>query len=154
MFKDCTIGENTKIAQSADLYKCIIGKNCKISGFVYIEENVKIGNNCKIRPFSFIPTGVTLEDGVFIGPGVTFTNDKNPRAINSDGSLKGEEDWTLEKTLVKKGASIGAGVTILCGITIGEYAVVGSGAIVTKDVPKRAVVIGNPAKVVKEDITW
>lgn len=154
MFKDCKIGKNTKIAQSADLYKCTIGENCKISGFVYIEENVMIGNNCKIRPFSFIPTGITLEDGVFIGPGVTFTNDKTPRAINTDGSLKGEEDWTLTKTLVKKGASIGAGATILCGITIGEYAVVGSGAVVTKDVPKRAVVIGNPAKILKEVAAW
>lgn len=154
MFKDCRIGKNTKIAQSADLYKCTIGDNCKISGFVYIEEKVKIGNNCKIRPFSFLPTGVTLEDGVFVGPGVTFVNDKTPRAINADGSLKGEEDWTLTQTLVKMGASIGAGATILCGVTIGEYAVVGSGAVVTTDVPKRAVVIGNPAKVIKENVTW
>ena len=154
MFKDCKIGKNTKIAQSADLYKCVIGENCKISGFVYIEENVEIGNNCKIRPFSFIPTGVTIEDGVFIGPSVTFTNDKTPRAINANGSLKGEEDWTLTKTLVKKGASIGAGATILCGVTIGEYAVVGSGAVVTKSVPKKAVVIGNPAKILKEVAAW
>jgi len=97
---------------------------------------------------------VTIEDGVFIGPGVTFTNDKYPRAVNPDGSLKGEEDWQLIKTLVKRGASIGASATIMCGITIGEFAVVGAGSIVTKDVPARTVVVGNPAKIIKEGVEW
>lgn len=154
MIKDCQIGKGTLVAESADLYKCEIGNNCKISGFVYIEENVKIGKSCKIRPFAFLPTGLIIEDGVFIGPGVTFINDKKPRAINPDGSLKGEGDWELVKTAVKKGASIGAGSTIMCGITIGEYAVVGAGSVVTKDVADRVVVAGNPAIEIKEMIKW
>jgi len=152
--KNCKIGKNTIIREPVNLYKCEIGSNCKIGGFVYAEEGVKIGNNCKIRPFVFIPSGVTIEDGVFVGPGVTFINDKYPRAVNPDGSLKGDEDWQLIKTVVKKGASIGAGATIMCGVTIGEYAVVGAGAVVTENVSSRAVAVGNPAKVVKEEIKW
>jgi UDP-2-acetamido-3-amino-2,3-dideoxy-glucuronate N-acetyltransferase len=154
MHKECNIGKNTKIAVSADLYKCKIGDNCKISGFVYIEEGVKIGNNCKIRPFTFIPTGVTIHDGVFIGPGVKFINDKTPRAINKDGSLQEEKDWQLIKTIVEESASIGAGSTILCGLTVGKYSVIGAGSVVTKDVPDYSVVVGNPAKIIKEDIKW
>jgi acetyltransferase-like isoleucine patch superfamily enzyme len=152
--KNCKIGKNTIIREPVNLYKCKIGDNCKIGGFVYIEEGVKIGDNCKIKPFVFIPTGVIIENGVFIGPGVTFTNDKYPRAINPDGSLKGDEDWQLVETLIKKGASIGAGATIMCGITIGEYAVIGAGAVVTKDVPARYVVAENPAKITKENVEW
>ena len=152
MIKDCKTGENTTIADSADLYKCEVGDNCKISGFVYIEENVKIGNNCKIRPFAFIPTGVTIEDGVFVGPGAVFINDKMPRAINADGSLQGDEDWQLIETRIKEGASIGAGSTIMCGVTIGKFAVVGAGSVVTRDVPDRAVVIGNPAQIGRENV--
>lgn len=152
--KNCKIGKNTIIREPVNLYKCKIGDNCKIGGFVYIEEGVKIGDNCKIKPFVFIPTGVIIENGVFIGPGVTFTNDKYPRAINPDGSLKGDEDWQLVETLIKKGASIGAGATIMCGITIGEYAVIGAGAVVTKDVPARYVVAENPAKIIKENVEW
>jgi len=154
MMKDCIIGNDTSVADTADLYKCKIGDNCKISGFVYIEENVKIGNNCKIRPFAFIPTGVTIEDGVFIGPGVVFINDKTPRAINKDGNLQSECDWKLIETRVKKGSSIGAGSTILCGLTIGEYAVVGAGSVVTKDVSDRIIVAGNPAKIIEENVKW
>ncbi|RLF28415.1 MAG: N-acetyltransferase [Thermoplasmata archaeon] len=154
IIKDCRIGKNTIVREPVNLYKCEIGENCRIGGFVYIEEGVKIGKNCKIRPFTFIPTGVTIEDGVFIGPGVIFTNDKYPRAINLDGTLKRDENWQLVKTLIKKGASIGAGATIMCGITIGEYAVVGAGAMVTKDVPSRAIVIGNPARIIKGEIEW
>jgi len=154
IIKDCKIGKNTIIREPVNLYKCKIGGNCKIGGFVYIEENVKIGNSCKIRPFVFIPTGVTIEDGAFIGPGVTFVNDKYPRAINLDGSLKSEEDWELVETLIKRGTSIGAGATILCGITIGEFAVIGAGAVVTKDIPDRAVAVGNPARVIKEGVEW
>lgn len=154
MIKDCKTGRNTTIADSADLYKCEVGDNCKISGFVYIEENVKIGNNCKIRPFAFIPTGVTIEDGVFVGPGAVFINDKTPRAINADGSLQGDEDWQLIETRIKEGASIGAGSTIMCGVTIGEFAVVGAGSVVTRDVPDRTIAIGNPAQIVKENVKW
>ena len=154
IIKDCKIGKDVIIREPVNLYKCEIGDNCKIGGFVYIEEGVKIGKNCKIRPFTFIPTGVTIEDGVFIGPGVTFTNDKYPRAINKDFSLKGDGDWQLAKTTIKKGASIGAGAIVMCGVTIGEFAVAGAGSVVTKDVPSKAVVVGNPAKIIEEDVEW
>jgi acetyltransferase-like isoleucine patch superfamily enzyme len=154
IIRDCAIGKNTNIREPVNFYKCSIGENCRIGGFVYIEEGVVIGDNCKIRPMTFIPTGVTIEDGVFIGPGVTFTNDRYPRAVNRDGTLKDDADWTLEKTVIKTGASIGAGATLMCGITVHEYAVVGAGAAVTKDVPARAVVAGNPAHVLQEEITW
>ena len=140
VIKNAKIGKNTKIYDQVNLYGCEIGDNTKIDAFVYIEGGVKIGNNVKIRPFTFICDGVTIEDDVFIGPNVTFTNDKNPR-------VRG--DWKLLKTRVKKGASIGAGAVILPGITIGEYSLVGAGAVVTKDVPPRAVVAGNPARVVR-----
>ena len=140
VIKNAKIGKNTKIYDQVNLYGCEIGDNTKIDAFVYIEGGVKIGNNVKIRPFTFICDGVTIEDDVFIGPNVTFTNDKNPR-------VRG--DWKLLKTRVKKGASIGAGAVILPDITIGEYSLVGAGAVVTKDVPPRAVVVGNPARVVR-----
>ena len=140
--KDCKIGENTVIREPVNLYKCEIGDNCRIGGFVYIEEGVKIGNNCKIKPFVFIPTGVTIEDDVFIGMGVKFTNDRYPRTYN--------KDWKLEKTIVRQGVSIGANTTILPGIEIGEYSIIGAGSVVTKNVPSRVVVVGNPAKIVKE----
>jgi acetyltransferase-like isoleucine patch superfamily enzyme len=121
------------------LYKCKIGRNCKIDAFVYVEEGVVIGDDCKIRPFVFIPTGVTIEDDVFVGPNVSFTNDKYPR-------VKGE--WKLLRTRIKKGASIGANSVILPGVTIGEEALVGAGSVVTEDVPNRAIVAGNPARIV------
>ena len=152
--KNCKIGKDTIIREPVNIYNCEIGSNCRIGGFVYIEEEVKIGNKCKIKPFVFIPTGVTIEEGAFIGPGVTFINDKYPRAINPDGSLKSDADWQLVRTEVKKGVSIGAGATIMCGVTIGEYAVVGAGSVVTKDVASRVVVAGNPAEIVKEGIEW
>ncbi|HIH72545.1 MAG: UDP-2-acetamido-3-amino-2,3-dideoxy-glucuronate N-acetyltransferase [Pyrococcus sp.] len=136
---DIEVGEGTKIYDQVNLYKCKIGKNCKIDAFVYIEEGVEIGNNVKIRAFTFIPSGVTIEDDVFIGPGVIFTNDKYPK-------VRGK--WKLLKTRVKKGASIGAGSVIGPGVTIGKYALVGAGSVVTKDVPDYAVVVGNPARVV------
>lgn len=131
-----------------NLYGCEIGDGCKIGAFVEIRKDVKIGRNVKIQAFAFIPEGITIEDGVFIGPGVCFTNDKYPRAINPDGSLKEPEDWETVPTVVKRGASVGANATILCGLTIGEYAMVAAGAVVTADVPDRALVAGVPARVV------
>jgi acetyltransferase-like isoleucine patch superfamily enzyme len=138
VLKDVDVGEGTVIHDQVNLYKCKIGKNCKIDAFVYVEEGVNIGDNCKIRPFVFVPTGVVIEDNVFIGPNVTFTNDKYPKA-------KGE--WKLLRTIVKKGASIGSNSVILPGVTIGEEALVGAGSVVTKDVPSKTVVAGNPARV-------
>ena len=139
IIKDVKIGTGAKIYDQVNLYKCEIGEGTKIDAFVYIEGGVKIGKNVKIRPFTFIPTGVIIEDDVFIGPGVMFTNDKYPRT-------RGE--WKLLKTIVKKGASIGAGAVILPGITIGENALVGAGSVVTKNVPPNTIVAGNPARVV------
>lgn len=136
--KDVEIGEGTVVHDQVNLYKCKIGKNCKIDAFVYVEEDVVIGDNCKIRPFVFIPTGVTIEDDVFVGPNVSFTNDKYPR-------VKGE--WELLRTRIKKGASIGANSVILPGVTIGEEALVGAGSVVAKDVPSMAIVAGNPARI-------
>lgn len=137
--KDVEIGEGTIIHDQVNLYKCRIGRDCKIDAFVYIEEGVVIGDNCKIRPFVFIPTGVTIENDVFVGPSVSFINDKYPR-------VKGK--WRLLGTVISKGASIGAGAVINPGITIGENAMVGAGAVIVKDVPPHAIVVGNPAKVI------
>jgi len=137
--KDLQIGEGTVIHDHVNLYKCRIGEDCKIDAFVYIEENVVIGDNCKIRPFVFIPTGVTIEDNVFIGPHVSFTNDKYPK-------VKGE--WTMLQTTVRSGAAIGARSVILPGVEIGEGALVGAGSVVTKDVPAKATVAGNPARII------
>jgi UDP-2-acetamido-3-amino-2,3-dideoxy-glucuronate N-acetyltransferase len=142
-----TIGKHTIIfhPELVNIYGCTIGDYCRIGSFIEIKPDVTIGNSVKIEPFVFIPNGVTIENNVFIGPHVIFTNDRHPRSTNNDGSLKRTQDWTLEKTLVKHGASIGAGATILCGITIGEKAVIGAGSVVTKDVPAHTTVIGNPA---------
>ena len=142
-----SIGEDTAIWNHAQIREeARIGKNCIISKNVYIDFGVNIGNNVKIQNNCSIYHGVTIEDGVFIGPHVCFTNDKNPRAINPDGSVKSESDWEISSTLIKKGASIGANVTILPGITVGKFAMIGSGSIVTKDVPDYGLVLGNPAK--------
>jgi len=148
--KDVKLGKNVKIYHKdmVNLFGCEIGENTKIGTFVEIKKDVKIGKNCKIEPFAFIPEGVTLEDGVFIGPHVCFTNDKLPRATNTDGSLKSEDDWEISKTIVKKRAAIGANATIMCGITIGENAMIGAGSVVTKDVPKNSIAVGNPAKII------
>ena len=153
--EDVKIGKGTKIfyPDLVNLYGCEIGESCKIGAFVEIKEDVRVGNNVKIQAFVFIPEGVIIEDGVLVGPHVSFINDKYPRAINPDGSLKKPDDWKITKTFVKKGASIGANATIICGVTIGEYSMVGAGAVVTKDVPPRTLVVGNPARIVKEGIS-
>jgi acetyltransferase-like isoleucine patch superfamily enzyme len=141
------IGEGTKIWNQAQIREnAQIGVNCIISKNVYIDFDVKIGNNVKIQNNVSVYHGVTIEDGVFIGPHVCFTNDENPRAINPDESLKKSEDWEILKILVKKGASIGANSVILPGITIGEFALIGAGSVVTKDIPDYAIVVGNPSK--------
>ena len=143
------LGKDVRIFGFTNLYGCELGDEVKVGTFVEIQKGSKIGNRCKISSHTFICEGVTLEDGVFIGHGVMFTNDRFPRATNVDGNLQTEADWKCDKTLIKRGASIGSGATLLCGITIGEYAVVGAGSVVTKDVPSRAVVAGNPAKVLR-----
>ncbi len=138
---DCQIGEDTIVRNFVNLYGCTIGDGCRVAAFVEIQRGVTIGDRCKIEAFAFIPSGVTIEDEVFVGPRATFTNDLHPQAVG---------DWEITPTLVKKGASIGAGAIIICGVTIGEGAVVGAGAVVTKDVPPHSMVVGNPAKVFKK----
>lgn len=129
-----------------NLYGCIIGDGCKIGAFVEIRKDVVIGKNVKIQAFAFIPEGITIEDNVFIGPHVCFTNDRYPRATKQNGMLLEEGDWRLERTIIKEGASIGANATILCGVTIGKNSIIGAGAVVTKDVQQYTIVAGNPAK--------
>jgi acetyltransferase-like isoleucine patch superfamily enzyme len=147
---DVVLGRDVAIFQPdlVNLYGCEIGDETKIGAFVEIRKGVKIGARCKIQAFAFIPEGVTVEDGVFIGPHVCFTNDRYPAAVNTDGSLKRPEDWKTETTLVRAGASIGANATILCGITIGRHALVAAGAVVIRDVEDYMVVAGNPARVI------
>lgn len=127
-----------------------IGSECKIHRNIFIDSDVIIGNRVKIQDNVMIPHGVTIEDGVFIGPSVAFTNDKLPRSINKDGTLKTGEDWVVSETIIKYGASIGANATIVCGITIGEWAMVGAGSVVTKNVPPYTLVVGNPAKIIRK----
>ena len=146
---DVKLGKRVRIFAFTNLYGCVIGDDVKIGTFVEIQKGVRIGNRCKISSHSFICEGVTLEDEVFIGHNVTFINDRIPRATDAGGQLQTEADWKCIPTLVKKGASIGSSATLLCGITVGEYAVVGAGSVVTKDVPPHSVVVGNPAKVLK-----
>lgn len=144
------IGEKTIIEEGTIVSAgAIIGSECKIHRNIFIDSDVIIGNRVKIQDNVMIPHGVQLEDGVFIGPSVAFTNDKYPRAINKDGTLKKSEDWVVSETIIKYGASIGANATIVCGITIGEWAMVGAGSVVTKDVPANTMVVGNPASVIK-----
>ena len=131
-----------------NVFGCRVGSETLIGPFVEIQSDVVIGSRCKISSHSFICSGVTIEDEVFVGHGVMFTNDRNPRATNADGSLQTESDWTMEKTLVQRRASIGSGAVILPGVTIGEGALVGAGAVVTRDVPAGATVVGNPARAV------
>ena len=146
---DVKLGQGVKIFGFVNLYGCEIGDGSKIGTFVEIQRGAKIGRRCKVSSHTFICEGVIIEDEVFIGHGVTFTNDLLPRATNADGSPQTDADWKVGKTYVKKGASIGSGATLLCGITIGEKAIVGAGAVVTKDVPPGMIVAGNPASVLR-----
>ncbi len=143
------LGKNVRLHDFVNLYGCEIGDEVKIGTFVEIQKGVKIGNRCKISSHTFICEGVTLEDEVFVGHGVVFTNDRLPRATNQKGELQTEADWKCIQTLVKRGASIGSGATLLCGVTIGENAMIGAGSVVTKDVPTGATVAGNPARIMK-----
>lgn len=146
---DVKLGENVKVGSYVNLYGCIIGDNSKVGPFVEIQKNASIGKNCKISSHSFICEGVFIEDDVFIGHGVTFTNDKYPRAITTYGALQCDSDLQVTPTIVKKGASIGSGATVLCGVTIGERAIVGAGSTVTKDVDAGTIVAGNPARYIR-----
>jgi len=146
---DVKLGKGVRIFGFTNLYGCEIGDEVKIGTFVEIQKGARIGNHCKISSHTFICEGVILEDGVFVGHNVTFINDRYPRATNGDGKLQTDTDWNCIPTRVKRGASIGSGATLLCGITVGERAVVGAGSVVTKDVPPSAVVAGNPARIIK-----
>jgi acetyltransferase-like isoleucine patch superfamily enzyme len=146
---DVRLGRNVFLSKFINLYGCEIGDNTKLGAFVEIQKNAKVGMNCKISSHTFICEGVTIEDGVFIGHGVTFINDSYPRATAPDGQLQTEKDWQVQKTLIKRGASIGSGSTILSNVVIGENAIVGAGSVVTRDVPPNVIVAGNPAKLLR-----
>ena len=146
---DVRLGKDVKLSKFINLYGCEIGDRTKIGAFVEIQKNARIGKNCKISSHSFICEGVTIEDNVFVGHGVTFINDAYPRATTPEGKLQTEKDWSVEPTRVKKGASIGSGATILSKVIIGENALVGAGSVVTRDVPDDAIVAGNPARLVR-----
>ena len=147
---DVKLGKDVKIYNFVNLYGCEIGDNTKIGTFVEIQKGAKIGRNCKISSHTFICEGVTIEDDVFIGHNVTFINDRYPRSTRGDGGLQTEADWPCVPTLIKRGASVGSSATILCGVTIGEKAIVGAGSVVTKNVAAGAIVAGNPARFVRK----
>jgi acetyltransferase-like isoleucine patch superfamily enzyme len=148
---DVRLGRDVAIYNFVNLYGCEIGDETRVGTFVEIQKGARVGARCKISSHTFICEGVTVEDEVFVGHGVQFINDRRPRAANPDGTPQGESDWTLERTVVRRGASIGTGATILCGVEIGERATVGAGAVVTRDVPAGATVAGNPARVLRRD---
>jgi acetyltransferase-like isoleucine patch superfamily enzyme len=143
------MGKDVRLSKFINLYGCEIGDETKIGAFVEIQKNASIGKRCKISSHTFVCEGVLIEDNVFIGHGVTFTNDTYPRATTRGGDPQTEADWKVEPTVIRKGASIGSGATILCNITIGENAIVGAGSVVTKDVPPNSIVVGNPARVLR-----
>jgi acetyltransferase-like isoleucine patch superfamily enzyme len=144
------LGRDVKLSKFINLYGCEIGDETKIGAFVEIQKNASVGKRCKISSHTFICEGVTIEDNVFIGHGVMFINDSYPRATAAGGVLQTEADWKVEKTVIKKGASIGSGATILANTCIGENAIVGAGAVVTKDVPANTIVAGNPARILRQ----
>jgi acetyltransferase-like isoleucine patch superfamily enzyme len=146
---DVKLGKDVKLSKFINLYGCEIGDETKIGAFVEIQKNATVGTRCKISSHTFICEGVTIEDNVFIGHSVTFINDSYPRATTANGGLQTEADWKVERTVVKKGASIGSGSTILSNVTVGENAIVGAGSVVTKDVPPNSIVAGNPAKLLR-----
>jgi len=141
------LGKNVKLSKFINLYGCEIGDETKIGAFVEIQKNASVGKHCKISSHTFVCEGVTIEDNVFVGHNVAFINDSYPRSTTADGQLQTEADWKVEKTLVKKGASIGSGCTILANVTIGENAIIGAGSVVTRDVPPNSIAYGNPARV-------
>ncbi len=149
---DVKLGRNVQMYAFVNLYGCEIGDDTRIGTFVEIQKGAKIGDRCKISSHTFICEGVTIESEVFVGHGVTFINDRYPRATGAAGQLQTEADWSVQNTLVKQGASIGSGATLLGGITIGEKAIIGAGSVVTKDVPPNTVVAGNPARVLKSSL--
>ena len=147
---DVKLGKNVSIQDFVNLYGCEIGDNTKIGPFVEIQKGAKIGKSCKVQSHTFICEGVTIEDYAFVGHNVTFINDLYPRSTTDDGSLQTEADWAVVPTVIKKGASIGSSATLLCGVTVGERAIVGAGSVVTKDVPADTIVVGNPARVIRQ----
>ena len=146
---DVKLGKGVKLSKFINLYGCEVGDNTQIGAFVEIQKNAKIGNQCKISSHTFICEGVTIEDHVFVGHGVTFINDSYPRATTETGELQTENDWKVEATLVKKGASIGSGATILSKVVVGENAIIAAGSVVTRDVPAGGIVAGNPARLIR-----
>jgi acetyltransferase-like isoleucine patch superfamily enzyme len=146
---DVKLGNDVRLSHFINLYGCSIGDETKIGAFVEIQKNASVGKRCKISSHTFICEGVTIEDHVFVGHGVTFINDTYPRATTADGQLQTQADWKVEPTVVKQGASIGSGATILSNVTIGEHAIVGAGSVVTRDVPAGTIVAGNPARVLR-----
>ncbi len=146
---DVRLGRGVKLARFINLYGCVVGDDTKIGAFVEIQKNARVGKRCKISSHTFICEGVTIEDHVFVGHSVTFINDMYPRATTETGELQTEADWKVEPTLVRNGASIGSGSTILANVTIGEHSIVGAGSVVTRDVPDYTVVAGNPARVLR-----
>jgi acetyltransferase-like isoleucine patch superfamily enzyme len=146
---DVKLGTNVRLSRFINLYGCEIGDETKIGAFVEIQKNASVGRRCKISSHTFVCEGVTIEDNVFVGHGVTFVNDSYPRATTTDGELQTEKDWSVERTVVKRGASIGSGATILSNLAIGENSIVGAGSMVTRDVPPNSIVAGNPAKILR-----
>ncbi|HEY1500116.1 MAG TPA: acyltransferase [Acidobacteriaceae bacterium] len=147
--EDVKLGTNVKLSRFINLYGCEIGDETKIGAFVEIQKNAAVGKHCKISSHTFVCEGVVIEDNVFIGHGVTFINDSYPRATAAGGGLQTEADWKVERTVIRRGASIGSGVTVLSNITVGENAIVGAGSVVTKDVPPNTIVAGNPARILR-----
>lgn len=147
--EDVKLGANVRLSRFINLYGCEIGDETKIGAFVEIQKNARVGKRCKISSHTFICEGVVIEDNVFVGHGVMFTNDIYPRATTGNGTLQTDADWRVEPTIVRKGASVGSGSTLLCNLSVGENAIVGAGSVVTKDVPPNAIVAGNPARVLR-----